>query len=298
MMVDEEKTSQTMVISSGRRLGYAEYGVSTGKPVFSFHGRDGSRLEAVFGKEKIASDLGIKLICPDRPGMGLSEYQNNRSILDWPSDVLELASHLDLDKFAVLGGSGGAPYALACAYKIPEHLTGCAVVSGLGPYEISKNKLDRRNKSLFFIARHFSWTYQPLLWLMMARKMKDEKWWEKNYQKLYPLLPEPDQKMISETIVKERMTNKTIEAFRQGSKGTAHDFKLYARPWGFKLTEISDKIKVKIFHGELDGTVPISIAQTISEQIQNCETKFYPNEAHLSVFINNFEEIIQSLFQN
>ncbi|MHA2227223.1 MAG: alpha/beta fold hydrolase [Candidatus Hodarchaeales archaeon] len=296
-MVDEVKTSQTMILSSGRRLGYSEYGLSSGKPVFSFHGRDGSRLEAVFGKENLASDLGIKLICPDRPGMGLSGYQKNRSILDWPSDVLELASHLDLDKFVVLGGSGGAPYALACVYKIPEHLTGCAVVSGLGPYEISKKELDRRNKSLLFIARYLSWTFQPLLWLMMARKIEDENWWEKNYQKLYQLLPEPDRRMVSDPVVKERMTTKTIEAYRHGSKGPAHDFKLYARPWGFKLNELSNKIKVKIFHGELDETVPISIARAISEQIPNCETKFYPNEAHLSVFINNFQEIIRSLFQ-
>ncbi|MFX0184948.1 MAG: alpha/beta fold hydrolase [Candidatus Hodarchaeota archaeon] len=287
--------SHIIELSDGRSLGYAEYGDPQGKPLFYFHGRDGSRIEAAFGKEESAADLGIRFICLDRPGMGLSEYKKSRRLLDWPDDVLELAAQLGFERFAVLGGSGGAPYALACAYKIPKHLTACAIVSGLGPYELSKKWVDRRNKNLLLIARHFPRLYRLLLWLIMGRKINDKIWWEKNYERLNKMLPEPDQKIVRDLRVKERMISKTVEAFRQGSKGPAHDFKLYAKPWGFNLKEISEELKVFIFHGEADRTVPIPIAKSMYEQIPNCGTKIYPNEGHLSVFINNFSEIVKSI---
>jgi pimeloyl-ACP methyl ester carboxylesterase len=56
--------------------------------------------------------------------------------LDWPVDVVKLARHLGIHKkFTVYGGSGGGPYALACAYAIPERLKGVGVVAGTGPWQ-------------------------------------------------------------------------------------------------------------------------------------------------------------------
>ncbi|MHA2073397.1 MAG: alpha/beta fold hydrolase [Candidatus Hodarchaeales archaeon] len=290
-------TSQIMELTDGRRLGYAEFGDINGKPVFYIHGNLGSRLEAAFVEEEKVRDLTVRLICIDRPGMGLSDYQSDRQILDLPDDLLELANHLGFvnKQFSIIGGSGGGPYALACAYKIPsECLQRCIVVSGLGPYELDKTGMDSRGKNQLIIARHFPWVYNFLLWFMMGRKANAEnrKWWEKNFQKLYKSLPVPDQKVVLNPNIVDRMIEKTFEAFRQGSKGPAHDFKLYAKPWGFKLEDIPKETKVFIFHGELDANVPVSMARTMSHQIPSCEPKFYPNEGHLSVLINNVKEIL------
>ncbi|MFX0124492.1 MAG: alpha/beta fold hydrolase [Candidatus Hodarchaeota archaeon] len=293
----KDLTSQIMELSDGRRLGYAEYGDLNGKPVFYIHGNLGSRLEAAFVEEEKVLDLEVRLICIDRPGMGLSEYQADRQILDLSNDILELANHIGLGKkqFTILGGSGGGPYALACAFKIPtERLRRCCVVSGLGPYELDKTGMNSRGKNQLIIARHFPWVYNFLLWFMMGRKAKAEnrKWWEKNFQKLYRDLPLPDQEVVLKPGVIDRMIEKTIEAFRQGSKGPAHDFILYTKPWGFKLENIPKETKISLFHGELDVNVPLSMVHTISQQLPNCESKFYPNEGHLSVLINNFDEIL------
>ena len=120
----------------------------------------------------------------------------------------------------------------------------------------------------------------------------EKEWWEKNYQKLQKQLPEPDRIIMENSYTRDCMTNKTIEAFRQGTKGPSHDFKLYARPWGFKLEDIPIEMKVFIFHGELDTSVPISMAKTMSSLIPNCHSKYYPEEGHLSLYINNLEEIL------
>ncbi len=67
--------------------------------------------------------------------MGLSDFQVNRRISDWPKDVVAMANHLHLERFAILGYSEGVPYAVACALAIPERLTKVGIVSGAGPFD-------------------------------------------------------------------------------------------------------------------------------------------------------------------
>ena len=100
----------------GRRLAYVEIGSAGGKPIVHCHGAPSSRVEgALVFDPAVATELGVRVIVPDRPGMGRSDFQPRRRIVDWPSDVKELADALRLDDFAVLGSSGGSPYALASA---------------------------------------------------------------------------------------------------------------------------------------------------------------------------------------
>ena len=106
-----------ILLPDGRRLAYAEFGIPDGKPVFYFHGSNGSRLER-HPDESIAASLGIRIITIDRPGHGLSDYQPRRKLLDWPGDVEALADSLGIGRFAVAGFSSGGPHLLACAYKI------------------------------------------------------------------------------------------------------------------------------------------------------------------------------------
>lgn len=149
--------SQIFKLETERKLGYAEYGVKGGHPVFYFHGYPGSRLEAGLMKDHWERN-DIHLISVDRPGMGLSDFQPHRTILDQPDDVMELAAHLGLDGYRVLGMSGGGPYALACAYKIPsEKITSCTVISGSGPYYLTQEGLEKGERYMLPSPRTFPW---------------------------------------------------------------------------------------------------------------------------------------------
>jgi pimeloyl-ACP methyl ester carboxylesterase len=123
----------TIQLSDGRTLAYLETGDPEGRPVFYFHGGPGSRLEG-FLYEELNQQLGIRMIAPDRAGFGLSDYQEDRSLLDWPKDVSELADRLGIDRFAVIGWSSGGPHAAAVAHGIPQRLAVVAIVAGEGPY--------------------------------------------------------------------------------------------------------------------------------------------------------------------
>jgi pimeloyl-ACP methyl ester carboxylesterase len=116
----------------GRQLSTQTYGDPDGKPVFLLHGTPGSRL-GPHPRGIVLHRLGVRLIAFDRPGYGDSDRFEGRRVADAATDVLAIADAFDLDKFAVVGRSGGGPHALACAAKLPDRLTRAAVLVGLAP---------------------------------------------------------------------------------------------------------------------------------------------------------------------
>ena len=105
--IADSLANQQIKLRDGRMLGFSEYGVSDGKPIFYFHGGPGSRLDwPSLIPDGVAVDLNARVIAVDRPGHGLSDFYRDRKLLDWPDDVVELADALDLDRFAVLSEIG------------------------------------------------------------------------------------------------------------------------------------------------------------------------------------------------
>ena len=128
-------------LRDGRALAYAEHGSPRGIPIVHCHGAPSSRVEGnLIINAAVAEELGLRVIIPDRPGIGRSDFQVDRRIVDWPSDVLELATALELDTFGVLGESGGAPYALACGAQIPERVRVVGLVGGVAPFDRSEER--------------------------------------------------------------------------------------------------------------------------------------------------------------
>lgn len=133
--MEKNRQNQTIQLSDGRTLGFAEYGPKEGKPVLYFTGGNSSRLEGMWFDES-AHRNNIRLIVPDRPGFGLSSFHPNRQLLDWPNDVIELANTLSIDMFSVFGLSGGGPHVLATIYQIPGRVNRAAIVSGTSSPEM------------------------------------------------------------------------------------------------------------------------------------------------------------------
>ncbi|NOY61525.1 MAG: alpha/beta hydrolase [Calditrichaeota bacterium] len=288
-------TDKTVRLPDGRSLGYTVCGDPEGQPVFQFHGWPGSRLQAGFLDDE-AAKAGIRVIGVDRPGMGLSDFQPGRQILDWTNDVVALADAMEIDRFAVLGISGGGPYVAACAYKIPDRLTGCGILAGMGPIDLQSTEgMESSTRAIFFIARRFPWLLGPLISLSMARNSRmDEEKIERLMPKIMRKLPEPDRKVLERSELMRLFIDDSRESFRQGTKGLAYECRLYVQPWGFRLEDIAFD-KVYLWQGELDVNVPVSMGRDMAEAIPNCEAKFYPNDAHLSTLFNHMKEIMGTL---
>jgi pimeloyl-ACP methyl ester carboxylesterase len=279
----------TITLKDGRKLGYIDLGKKDAKPLFHFHGFPGSRLEATILADR-AIKKNIRLISIDRPGLGLSDFKKNRTLLDWPDDVVELADALGIHKFAVEGLSGGGPYAAACAYKISERLTSCGIVSGVA----SKDLEIEEKSNLFSLVRIFPWLFRFLIWLQ-SRGMKDLEKAEKNMKKTMTKFPEADRKVLEDPQILSLFIKESAEAFRQGTKGVYQEAKIYARSWGFNLEDISPKLKMYIWHGEVDEAVPVAMGRGMCKLIPNCVGNFYPGEGHYSTIFIYFEDIIDAL---
>jgi pimeloyl-ACP methyl ester carboxylesterase/uncharacterized protein (DUF952 family) len=233
----------------------------------------------------------VRVIAPDRPGFGLSDPQPRRTLLRWPEDVIELADALGIERFAVLGVSGGGPYAAACVYQIPQRLTGAAIVSGLGPFDSPQalEGMTRANRLLLQLVRRSPWLARPQVWLLsrVARSFPALLLWLARRR-----LPRPDREIAGRREVKALYYEDLPEAFRQGSGGPAQEIALFARPWGFRLEEI--RIPVHLYQGEIDNVVPASMGRYQAQAIPGCRATFYADEGHLLV-VDRIDEVLRAL---
>ncbi|MFB6269676.1 MAG: alpha/beta fold hydrolase, partial [Halobacterium sp.] len=228
-------------LPDGRTLAYAEYGDPDGVPVFFFHGTPGSRVSGSVARDEKA-DVGARVVAPDRPGMGRSDYQAGRSLADWPEDVEVLADELGFDEYGVVGFSGGGPYALACASLTPERVTRCAVVSGVAPPDVTNDEQGWFERAVSASTRLSPHLGRPLTWLM-GRVIDDADGFTdvvgdpKDGDLADPRLGETGRIMLSDF----------REGVRQGSLALAADFSVVHGDWGFDLGDVA--VPTRVFHG-------------------------------------------------
>jgi pimeloyl-ACP methyl ester carboxylesterase len=194
--------------------------------------------------------------------------------------VLELADHLHLARFAVVGFSGGGPYAFACAYKIPQRLTACGIAAGVG----------HMGRFLAFLAQWLPYLVLPIT----GRFFRDEEQAQKTLMRFARNWVEPDRKSFLLPGIAEIMAASLVEASRQGARGAAYDGALLGRSWGFKLEDIAFPA-IYLWHGELDKQVPVAMAQAAAERLVQCKATYYPNDGHISLIVNHREEIVRTL---
>jgi pimeloyl-ACP methyl ester carboxylesterase len=266
-------------LKDGRILAYAEFGAPDGCPVFYAHGGPGSRVEGHLFHEE-ACCHNYKIIATDRPGMGESTYLPNRKLLDYPHDIAELADALEINKFGVIGWSGGGAHTTVCGYAIPERLlfnlsfagyTNFAEMPGAEKY--LESKLDQMSVGL-------SKTHPRLFKIFFDLMKLSEKFIpESAYKALLNNLCEADKTIAKDETFKSIFMKSQEEAFKQGSQGVTTDAAVHYVDWGFKFKEIS--FKLHVFHGTEDHLVPFEYGKNISEKVPNCELHRMEGEGHL-----------------
>jgi len=275
-------------LPDGRALGYAEYGDPTGKPVIFFTGAPSSRF--LHPPTEPTEALGARLIVLERPGFGFSDFQPRRTLLDWPDDVTAAAEALGLDRFAVAGISAGAPYAAACAYKIPRRLTKVAIISGVGPMDLPGviEEMPRVRQLGTRVARTAPWLLRPILWLVSNPHRDPERF----YERMLSGNSGADRAFLSRPEMKAMLMRNYLEATRAGMRGFARDSIIVSSPWGFSPTDIA--VPVYLWHGEDDANVSLSAARYLAETIPNCQARFLPGEGHWLI-LGHWEEILSEL---
>ena len=268
-----------------------EFGARNGRPLLFLHGWPGSGAQAVL-LDAAAKKYGFRVLAPDRPGIGDSPFQPGRKLLDWPPLVRALAAEFGFARIAILGVSGGGPYALACAWALRDLVSAVSVVcgapsiaelhrdDGLHPGYRFLLRLFRRRPR--FVHRLFSCARPLILWqgapLFCAP--------------LRVFLSHPDAESLDDRRNFAAVFDCQRDAF-QNVDGLFADAALYAEPWGFAPEEI--RTPVQFWHGREDANFHCSLAEQLAARIPTATLRVVENEGHFSLPIRHADTILAAL---
>lgn len=273
-------------LSDKRHLAYAEYGDSNGAPVFLFHGLPGSRLSwGLIPSKPFPS--GLRLIAPDRPGYGKSDSKPRRTLLDWADDIRELADALGIEKFAVVGVSGGGPGALACAWKMPERITAAGVVASPAPTNAAGvfEGMSKTNRFFMKLAWYLPWLSNLNIRLLVSVIRRDP---ARYINTMKYKVHKVDKIILDRAEIQDMLIRDFTEALRDGSDGMVSDMSVnHGQPWGFPLDKI--KINVQFWFCELDHSVPAAMGQYLRNTVPDSEAIFVPDAGHLWILVNLYD---------
>ena len=262
----------------GRRIAVKVSGNPTGHPVFILHGTPGSRV-GPFPKTRVLYELGVRLISFDRPGYGGSDRLSSRRVADVVPDVVAIADALDLDRFAVLGRSGGGPHALACAALLPERVTRAGVLVSLAPWAAEGLDwfagMSDSNVREYLAAANEPDVLTARL-VQTAARIKARP--ASHVTRLGTEMPEADRRVVSDIGIRGLLAQNFAEALRDSADGWIDDALAFCAPWGFDLADI--KVPVLLWHGADDVLSPVAHARWLADQIPHAIMSIRPDTAH------------------
>lgn len=277
-------------LKNGHKVSFAEYGDVRGRPLFYFHGWPSSKTQAVL-VDRIAREQGLRIISLDRPGLGGSTFQVGRTIVDFAHDVLEVADALAIDRFSVLGVSGGGPYALSCAVQGGARVVRVGVCCGAPQLHKMKDREDWfwPYRLLAMLYDYTPTLLRPLM-SVLCLPIRCLPWpgWVRC---LLRCVPAADRAAILQDNRLAFVYASVRDGLQQGSKGVLADGLLYLQPWGFDVSDIL--CPVQFWHGALDRNIPLALVHKTVSRIAHAELQIYDDEGHYSLPLNQAETILQ-----
>lgn len=266
-----------VVLADGRRLAYAEYGAPGGRPLLLLHGTPGGRLQASI-MDEAAIRTGVRIIAPDRPGMGASDPRPDLSFVDVAEDLRELVRHLRLHDVVVGAISGGGGFALALARLQPQLVSKLILVSATAPVPARvRRKTGLAGRLMSMLAVRWPQLAAELMERGFARVTD-----EASLAQMASRLAADDARVLSTPAARALFLGAaTRDMLRQGLRAAVHELALYERPPAFDLRDIA--VPVVLLHGDADDTVPLGIAQHVAAQIPAAQLHVIGGAAHLFI---------------
>jgi pimeloyl-ACP methyl ester carboxylesterase len=270
----------TLRTRDGRALTFAQHGDLDGRPVVVMHGTPGSRLGPIPRASRLYLQ-GIHLIAYDRPGYGGSDRLSGRTVAHAAADVADLVDALGIERFAVVGRSGGAPHALACAALLPERVTRAATLVAFAPYTLMGPRwyegMTKSNIREYGIAETGAGQLEAYLGSMAAAIQADP---ESHLPFDEKDLIRPDRAVMADFGIRRMLLDNFREALRQTPYGWIDDSLSFVRPWGFDPAAIRGP--VRLWHGSDDNYAPVTHSRWLGERIPGADTIIQRDAGHFT----------------
>ena len=269
---------QVVRAADERRLAVESWGAPDGKPIFLIHGTPGSRM-GPRPRGIVLHRRGILLISYDRPGYGGSDRRAGRSVADAATDVARIADSLGLDRFGVVGRSGGGPHALACAAVLPDRVDRAAALVSLAPS--TAGDLDwYQGMARSNVRSYRKLDLDPAAVVedicQRARQIRDNP--RRMLSELWPELDSADKKVVSDVAIRRILTDTYAAALGGTADGWVDDVLALRQPWGFEPSAI--KAPVMLWHGGADKFSPPSHTRWLAGWIPDARVEGHLDAAH------------------
>jgi pimeloyl-ACP methyl ester carboxylesterase len=266
---------ETLTLSDGRTLAYDTYGDPDGAAVIFSHGFSDSRLIRN-PDEALTASLGVRVIAADQPGVGGSSPQPKRRMVDWGSDMEELANHLKLAEFAVAGHSGGGPHALSIAVRMPDRVTRGVLASPVGPFDRDgySKMLAMKDLKLVVKLHHF---HHVLRWAYKS----DVKKAQKDIDAYLAETAKGDPSDASTFLGSPEQRAMFIDNFAAGmvqDEEGVYEMTLALWDWGFDLQDVPQPFDV--FYGDADDILEPVMPKLVADQLPNASAHVWEGAGH------------------
>jgi pimeloyl-ACP methyl ester carboxylesterase len=257
-------------LGDGRTLHVYDTGADEGDgrlPVFWHHGTPniGSPPAPLF---PAAERLGLRWVSYDRPGYGGSTPDPGRDLGSAADLVSSVADALGIDRFAVMGHSGGGSHALACGALLPDRVRGVVSVAGLAPFDAG---------GLDWFAGMAASGVDSLHAAAMGRA-------EKQRYEASGVEYDPEFTPADEAALAGRwswLLEVVRPALAHGPGGLIDDDLAYVAPWGAEVEHIT--APTLVLHGGRDRVVPSAHAEWLADRCPAAELRLSPDEGHISI---------------
>jgi pimeloyl-ACP methyl ester carboxylesterase len=261
----------------GRTVGIYEYGEPAGAPVMVLHGTPACGAGFAWADEP-ARERGLRLIAPDRPGVGLSSPLDHWTVADYPAQLGALADAMEIDRFAVWGYSGGGPYAAASAALMPKRLTTVVVAAGMGQVGVwaKPDDFEKTDRQMLGLATNHPAVARAILGVTARLARMSPKSAMKSFEKQ---LSDGDRELVPTLGTPAEGMALFTQAFLRGARGVVADYAALAQPWGVEVGRI--EVPVSIFHGDADTMVPLRHSEELAARVPNARLTVWPGAGHL-----------------
>lgn len=235
--------------------------------VFWHHGTPnvGAPPEPLFAT---AARLGIRWVSYDRPGYGGSPPRPGRDLASAANYVSGVADALGIDRFAVIGHSGGGSHALACGALLPERVLGVVSLAGLAPFGA---------EGLDWFAGMAPSGVASLRAAAEGRAAKER--YEASGIEYDPEFTLEDLAALSGAW--SWLGDVVGPAVEAGPGGLVDDDLAYVAPWGADPARIT--APTLLLHGGRDRVVPNSHGEWLARRCPSAELWLRPEDGHISV---------------
>lgn len=285
------RSARTVELRDGRVLGFADWGDPDGVPVIHLHGTPGSRLTYDYA-DGPARARGVRVIAPDRPGIGLSSPNPGYSIDDAASDVGALADALGVDRFPLLAWSGGGPYALAAAARFGSRVSALAMVApaGLLDTRAARKGMASLDRTAWVMSTFAPRIGAPVLGAAMRWSLKHPVNATKSFASKLPRVEMDLLAALPSEVVGPIIGS--AEAGRQGGRGIVDDYRAISRPWSFRPEDVP--VPVHFWHGDLDRYVPLRVSEELAARVPGARLTVLEGGGHL-IALSHYEQILSDL---